>query len=308
MLLIACGPPMPPYVAKTTPIAVDSGPIVVLGDTQRTSFFELLVGREQNEEARLALVQKIAAEERPAFVVHLGDMVARGADSAEWEYFDRLISPLTARGLRIFPVLGNHDYWGSDSAALRNARKRFPQLVNTWYALQHHGLGLVWLDSNLEGEQAGKQAAWFERTLRGFDSNAEIRGVLVFSHHPAFTNGKGRAPDEYVTSALLPLFFKAKKPVAWLSGHVHGYEHFTANERTFLVSGGGGGPRVSYRNSDAAWPVVDYTPKDDGVRAFNYVVIETRADSLLFTVKCLGTAGVVCTNGVLEQFSIALAP
>src|SRR5690349_3471213 len=94
--LVACaGPPLPPLAGPAQPTVSSEGPIVVLGDTQRTlpveSFF---CGREQNEFERRALIEQIAREERPAFVVHLGDMVSFGASGQEWEYFDRLVSPL----------------------------------------------------------------------------------------------------------------------------------------------------------------------------------------------------------------------
>src|SRR5262245_12627543 len=85
------GPPMPPYAPSAPSQVSPEGPIVVLGDTQRTTWEEvLLLWREQNEAARLALIQKIAAEEQPAFVVHLGDMVESGGTARNWEYFDRL--------------------------------------------------------------------------------------------------------------------------------------------------------------------------------------------------------------------------
>src|SRR4051812_7769182 len=111
------GLPMPPQAAA--PVGQPSlqrarTDIVVIGDTQRTSPIEELIGREQNEAARLALIAKIAKEEQPAFVVHLGDMVESGDSTEQWQYFDRLVSALTVRNVRILPVLGNHDYWGDD--------------------------------------------------------------------------------------------------------------------------------------------------------------------------------------------------
>ncbi len=310
LALVGCAaPPMPPRVAPMASTRSVEGPIVVLSDTQRTSWAERLLGREQNEEPRRALIQKVAVEEHPALVVHLGDMVVAGGTPENWEYFDRLMSPLTARRIPILPVLGNHDYWGDDRAALREARERFPQLTATgWYALQRRGLGLVWLNSNLEGAAAREQASWFARILATFDRDRHTRAVLAFTHHPPYTNGKQRYGDEYVLAELLPSFRRAQKAVAMLSGHVHGYERFQVDGKMFVVTGGGGGPRVTYHMGRDAEPAPAYVPPDGRRRAFNYVVVNPvvvndSLERLDFTVKCL-LLDAVCEGGVLEAFSL----
>jgi predicted phosphodiesterase len=304
--LLAGKRPMPPYARPSRSIADSSGPIVVLGDTQRTSWAERWIGREQNETARNRVVAKIATEERPALVVHLGDMVTTGADPEDWEYFDRLMSPLTARGLRIRAVLGNHDLWGDDERALGHVRRRFPELTHGgWYALRQRGLGLVWLNSNLDGPAAREQSAWFKTTLDDFDHDANMRGVLVFTHHPPFTNGIGHSADPYVVSELLPPFLRARKTLALLSGHVHGYERFAESGKAFIVSGGAGGPRVEYAVGSEASPVPTYVTPDGRPRAFNYVVIEGRSREVAVTVKCLDVDA-VCVGGILERFSLPL--
>ena len=92
-----------------------------------------------------------------------------------------------------------------------------------------------------------------------------------------------------------------------LSGHVHGYERFRERGRTFIVTGGGGGPRVEYQTGSEAPYLPAYVPdRDDGKRrAFNYVVLEDGGQRLLGTVKCLET-GDFCPDGILERFTIAL--
>src|SRR5215831_6505350 len=159
LLTTQCGPPMPNWALKPARAPERGTTIVVVGDTQRTSFPEwFFLNREQNEAARRKLVQQIAEKERPAFVVHLGDLVAEGGDRTEWEYFDRLMSPLTVRDIPIVPALGNHDYWGDESVALREAGDRFPELGRrTFYSMRYQGLGLIWLNTNLGGDAAHVQ-------------------------------------------------------------------------------------------------------------------------------------------------------
>jgi 3',5'-cyclic AMP phosphodiesterase CpdA len=305
---LACaGPPMPPRAAPAEATVSPTGPIIVIGDTQRTSWGEALIfGREQNETARRALIHKIALEERPAFVVHLGDLVVTGDSAREWEYFDRLISPLTVRRIPILPVLGNHDYWGDDREALRLVRARFPQLTQYGHYARRHGrLGLIWLDSNLDDASGREQAAWFARALSTFENDPSVHGVLVFTHHPPFTNGKQRSGDAYVLTELLPRLLRAPKARVMLSGHVHGYERFIRYGRTFIVTGGAGGPRVEYRIGDEAVVPPAYWTRTGDVRAFHYVAIRDTGSSLEFEVKCL-TLDAPCPGGILERFSVVL--
>ena len=72
-------------------------------------------------------------------------------------------------------MLGNHDYWGDDRAARRNVRRRFPMLAAGCYTLRHRGLGLVFLNSNLEGSPGREQTAWFERRLLEFELDESAR-------------------------------------------------------------------------------------------------------------------------------------
>lgn len=289
-------PPLPPLVTQATATNDPEGPVIVLGDTQRTSWpEEALCGREQNEQPRRDLIAAIAAHERPAFIVHLGDMVVDGASPAEWRYFDHLLSPLRARHIPIRPLLGNHDYWGNDRRALAAATERFPELSTHFYSDRYRGLGLIWLDSNLRGRRARGQERWLADTLAAFDCDARIRGVLVFTHHPPFTEGVGREPDDYVVERVLPAFRGSAKTLALLSGHVHGYERFADAGKAFVVTGGAGGPRVEYETG-AREP-----------RAFNYVSIHIASDRLKLVAKCLGDTG-GCKNGELDRFELPLAP
>jgi hypothetical protein len=48
----------------------------------------------------------------------------------------------------------------------------------------------------------------------------------------------------HVQQTLVPPFVQAHKTLAMISGHIHSYERFLRTGKTFLVTGGGGGPRV----------------------------------------------------------------
>lgn len=314
-----CSPPMPPFPCDAEPPPNPGETIVVVGDTQRTTWPEsLFLNREQNEFARRQLVQKIA-KENPRFVVHLGDMVSEGGDLSEWDYFDRLMLPIERRRIPILPTLGNHEYWGNQKIAEKAERSRFEDLEHgTSYSKTYRGIGLVWLDSNLGGIAGKEQADWFDQQLCAFDRDTTIRGVLVFTHHPPFTNGKNRPVEPYVGSVLLPSFMHASKTVAFLSGHVHGYERFEKDHKEYVVTGGGGGPRVEYNVKPHVDPSTKYRPDAAEKRPFNYVVIEVDDTKLSFTSRCIDATSddepppvdrpahePLCDDGVLERFTVA---
>ncbi len=107
--------------------------------------------------------------------------------------------------------------------------------------------GSLFLDSNeaqLGAKLWAEQAAWLVERLAAFDADPAIAGVVVFVHHPPFTNSTVTGDELHVRQAFVPPFAAARKTLAMVAGHVHSYEHFVRGAKTFLVAGGGGGPRV----------------------------------------------------------------
>ena len=97
--------------------------LVVVGDTQRTSLAERLIGREQNDHERARVLEYIA-EERAPILIHLGDMVFDASDAAEWKRFDELVRPIRDTGTTILGVLGNHEYWGGSESGIVHVEER----------------------------------------------------------------------------------------------------------------------------------------------------------------------------------------
>lgn len=262
--------------------------MALIGDTQRTLWLERLIGREDNSAERAALVRDLTSQ-RPDLVVLLGDMTADGGSSDDWREFDELFAPLETADVPMLALLGNHDYWGADHGALANAAARFPQLgERRWYARTFGRIGLVFLDSNRDqlGERAWtEQREWYRRTLSELDCNAAVRGVLVLTHHPPYTNSRLTRDDEDVQGAFVPAFVGARKTLAFMSGHTHAYERFEKLGRTFVVSGGGGGPRVDLVDPAVARHRDLFTSA--APRPFHYLLIEQDAGGAEVTVRGL---------------------
>jgi predicted phosphodiesterase len=279
-------------------IPVQDARFIVVGDSQRASPMEELVGREQNDTQREYL-QGLIAKEKKDFIVHLGDMVAQGESKKDWTLFDRF-----AAGLKtslFLPVLGNHEYHWNDEA-VSNAYERFPFLkVSNWYAKKFDGLGLLFLNSNrrhIAPEEWRSQIKWFDYCLQEMQDDPSIRKIIAFTHHAPFSNGQYTGDDENVQKAFIENFNQSPKAFAFISGHTHSYQHFLKAGKHYVVSGGGGGPRASLTRNDHT----DTFMAAESFRPFHYLIV-TR-DKI--TVRGFRTP----EEGphILEEFDLALKP
>jgi predicted phosphodiesterase len=215
--------------------AIDSS-FIVLGDTQRTSFLErMILRRETNDLERENLFESIV-QNRPRFVVVVGDLVSNGHFRKEWAYFLNLTMPLRRLNIPIYPAIGNHDH---------NIKKHFDFLNGQeWYYRKVNSLALIWLNTNNHGQ---KQLIWFNETLNWLDDDSTIQNIITFGHHPPFTNSKVVLPSKFVKNKIAPIFQRSSKTRAFISGHNHAFEKFKIGDKYFIVSGGGGGPRHKFQ-------------------------------------------------------------
>lgn len=266
-----------------------AGPIVVVGDLQRTSKLEFW--REQNDVERARIVAAIAAE-RPALIVVVGDLVFHGGAASHWERFDALVAAWRERNIPVLIVLGNHEYWLNRDGGAAHVARRFPALATcSWYRRRFGDLELVFLDTNhgpLPKERWSEQLTWLERTLRDVDNENrdEVRGAIVFGHHPPFSNAPHSLADERVANDVLPRLLQSNKTLALFSGHAHTYERFVVSGRQLVVTGGGGGPRVKLKAPDPDLPADRYIDRPgEERRPFHYVVLRPHNDGVAAVVR-----------------------
>lgn len=281
-------------------VALGSGRFAVVSDLQRTSGMELW--RESNRVERELIVRRIA-DEKPDFVAMLGDLVFQGSSLIDWREFDELTSPLRDAAVPVLPVLGNHEYWVFRRGALANFFARFPALGGKhWYSVSYGPLALVFLDSNLRFLSPAawnEELDWYAAELARCDAAQDVAGVLVFLHHPPYTNSTVTTDELHVQQFFVPPFAAAKKTLAMLSGHVHSYERFCREGKMYVVTGGGGGPRA------ALAPAQRRRHEDDlfagpSLRSFHYLVLTPSREQL--EVEMLGLAKHGRTFERLDRF------
>jgi len=282
----------------------EGGRIAVASDLQRTSLVERLILQEQNDPEREAVVASIAAE-RPAVALLLGDHVFLGASVGAWAFFDRIIEPLRRADVELLPILGNHDCWSLGPAGLRHYFSRFPRVERLRYYTTTLGpLGIVALDSNqlfMPSIDWQDQLRFHEEALAAFDEDPEVRGVVVLVHHPPWTNGTVTGPSALVERAFVPAFLRSRKGILMLSGHVHAYEHFTRDDRHFVVCGGGGGPRHRLLAKERR----KFSDLFDGapIRDFHFLMLDPKEGGL--DVRAHGIAKGTTHAKPMDAFEIA---
>jgi predicted phosphodiesterase len=217
---------------------------IIIGDTQRTSAWEFW--RERNFFQTQSLAAEMARRD-PAFIIHLGDLTARGSSTRHWNLFEKYHKPIFDRGIPIFPILGNHDYLVGRKRALNNFFVRFPYLESKrWYSFTFKRVGFLMLDSNfkrLTADEMKQQNDWYRAELVHMEESADIDFIIVCAHHPPYTNSKTIKPSERVRIDFAEPFQRRRKTAIFFSGHCHSYERFSVGGKYFIVSGGGGGPR-----------------------------------------------------------------
>ena len=289
--------------------------LAVIGDVQRTSVWGRMIFAESNLTEQRLLVNDLAAKQFRALVL-LGDMVFSAKDD-NWNYFDQLLAPVrreptgraggVQRARWFFPVMGNHDYMGSQERVTRHLSQRFKGLLeHTYYAFDWHHVRMIVLNGNRSklctspgsGAQACEaewqaQLAWLRAELRRVDQAPahEQYGALLFVHQSPYTQSPLVAGDQADARHFAKELFDSQRGLALISAHAHGFERYLFRRdasdlrpgKAFIVSAGGGGPRPHWRRSGAradlsklAWP-----------RPFNYLLLRQDAQAIYVDVRGL---------------------
>ena len=172
-------------------------------------------------------------------MIHTGDLVSNGNDTAQWPVFFSIEKELLRKTV-FFPALGNHE---------RNSRHfyDFFDVRTPYYSFNWGGAHFVILNSDLGNSASSKQARadfwaeqlrWLEDDLAA-SQKADFRFVAV--HHPPFTAVKRRQGGDKPVADMVPLFEKYNVSVVF-NGHDHNYQHHLKNGVRYLVTGGGGAP------------------------------------------------------------------
>jgi 3',5'-cyclic AMP phosphodiesterase CpdA len=213
---------------------------VVYGDMRFTDPAET---DASNPRARLALVGRIATE--PVDAVFLtGDVPWHGGDPRDYQQLTLETAPWRELQMRVYPVLGNHEFQGCvEAACLASWWQAFPALRGQrWYAVALGSrLRVLALDSNAPLVPGSEQRTWLERELQSLPP--QVRFVMLLLHHPPVAD-EGvlvvRANERSLASYLASVAPRSAARLVVIAGHVHNYERFERGGVVYVISGGGG--------------------------------------------------------------------
>jgi Icc protein len=165
-----------------------------------------------------ALAQVTAAEEKPAFLIHTGDIT----HLSKPEQFDTAAQLLGATKLQVYTVPGEHDILEDDRKSYLNHYGKGTR-GDGWYSFNAHGVHFIGLVNvvNLQGNGLGDlghtQLEWLENDVKGLSASTP---VVVFAHVPLWIVYKDWGWGT-VDGAQALSYLKRFGSVTILNGHIH---------------------------------------------------------------------------------------
>ncbi|HEU5061148.1 MAG TPA: metallophosphoesterase, partial [Kofleriaceae bacterium] len=209
-------------------------------------------GGDRAGQRRVARTLRRAHARRPFdSVLLLGDNAHEGRSFRD--AIDRPYRKLARRGVRFFPVLGNHDV--SQGAARARAQRKHFGVPRHYKVSPAPGVDAFAIDTTLfqkgSDELYGprvealrrRELAWLDRQLAA----SRARYKIVYGHHSMYTSVRAGDPEQTapLRERLEPILTR-NQVALYLAGHYHYYERTAPiGGVTHMVSGGGGSKLVA---------------------------------------------------------------
>jgi acid phosphatase type 7 len=202
---------------------------------------------------RRFLVARIGTE-KPDAVFLTGDVPWHGGNTLDYEVFAQETATWRSEQLRVYPVLGNHEFKQCMEAdCLAHWWQAFPQESGRrWYSVALGSqLQLIALDSDSSLRSGSEQGRWLKGQLD--DLPVGVRFVLFLLHHPPITDAADgvRSNEAALAQQLAVAAHASRARFIVCAAHIHNYERFQRDNILFLVSGGGGGTPEAVKRSAA---------------------------------------------------------
>jgi hypothetical protein len=214
-----------------------------------TPFAFAVIGDTQKNKPVIEKLQAFTYTLRPNLQIHVGDVVDKGPDKAEWA--DEFLAgswPLMSR-VCLYPTIGNHE--DNHSHYYNYFSLPTPEC---WYTYTYGNAQFFSIDTNKSVEPGTEQYAWLDRELGA----SRATWKFVYHHHPVYSSDEDDYGDTYKgpstngdkrLGALRDLLEKHRVDIDFC-GHIHSYERTwpiyqgkvdEAKGVRYITSGGGGG-------------------------------------------------------------------
>jgi hypothetical protein len=271
-------------------------------------------------------VQRLIADDLPAFVLILGDLTygnQTAQDSVDQHFNDVMV---WSRKTAYMPAWGNHEWDVAEKDDLRNYKGRFElpnQQMSTgapnwgccgkdWYWFDY---GNVRFMAYPEPYSSATLSDWYSKATDLMDQaehDPNLDFIVTFGHRPAYSSGYH--PGDLVLRQYLSKLSSHRKYVLNVNGHSHNYERSYAQHGVIHVTAGTGGSELEENSTRCLFRVCP-APSWSAFRAMHFGVLRLRfmRSEIRGEFVC-GPAGggkndVQCAIGsVLDRFTVPARP
>ena len=229
----------------------------------------------------LAELAKAATNENPAFVLVPGDLVYAG-NTAAFQAWSNIMSPVYQAGISVYPVLGNHDD-DSDPNAFKNffgpmlPTNGPPGEIGRTYAITRSNVLVLALDTYVNPGRVNTN--WVASVLA---TNTRPH-VFAMGHQPAFKVNHDDCLDDYPANrnAFWNSLSNAHCRI-YFAGHDHFYDHMrlddgdgdSRNDLHQFIVGTAGAPLSAdsypYNGDNSGWTPARVLHEQQ----YGYVIVE----------------------------------
>ncbi len=231
---------------------------LVVGDSRGTD------ANNQINTTILTELAKATVAEKPAFILVPGDLVASGTQTA-FEQWTNLMAPVYQAGIRVYPVIGNHDA-ADVPGFLRVFGATLPtngpagEIARTYSFVYSNALFLA-LDVYVTNHTLRVNQNWVDAVL----ATNHQRHVFAMSHVPAFKVLHADCLDDYAPERnRFWMSLSNAQCRMYFCGHDHFFDHMrlddgdgrTNNDVHQFIVGTGGAPLAAdgvYDGVNATW-------------------------------------------------------
>ena len=275
-----------------------------------------------NSFSSVPYVQRLIADDLPAFVLILGDLTygnATGQSSVDQHFNDVMV---WSKNTAYMPAWGNHEWDIVAKDDLRNYKGRFElphQQMSTgapsqgccgkdWYWFDYGNVRFI---SYPEPYGSGTLSDWYSKATELMDDaehDPNLNFIVTFGHRPAYSSGYH--PGNQVLNQYLTRLASHSKYVLNVNGHSHNYERSHPQHGVVHITAGTGGSELEENETPCLFRVCP-APSWSAYRAMHFGVLKlhfTRSEirgEFVCGPEGGGKNDVHCTPGsVVDRFTL----
>jgi MYXO-CTERM domain-containing protein len=240
-------------------VASDEGRFTTAPADARAFKFIVYGDSRSDPAAHAAVVRAILATPSD-FLVHTGDMVARGDEEDDWKSFFDVENPLL-RDRCAFASIGNHELLGDNGSGAAAFLRYFaspdeggkdrPKL----YGSVRWGNTRFFL-LNAMDDWSGEARAWLKDELDRAANEPGLAHRFAVLHQGPHSAGPHGGNERLHKNGVMPILKEGKVDLI-LAGHDHTYERGTGDGIKYVVSGGAGAPLYPRKTKDSETAVFE---------------------------------------------------